>query len=150
MLKVIGSTPFSTARFNNLASVLILRNRFSRADLVQSPPNLTAMSGYRSMKTQGRCVGSNASAPKQDGADKINANKRFVAATVVTFSTSAPSIIDLDHRCITSCIICLTKKFGIGVDLAHSVPDSFVLGASAVQLADLYRQKRLSGSAKGT
>lgn len=75
------------------------------------------------------------------GPRKINANKRrFVAATVVTFGTSARSITDLDHRRIASRIICLTKKFGVGVDLAHAVPDSFVLGASTIQFADLCRQ----------
>lgn len=64
---------------------------------------------------------------------------------MVTFGTSARSITDFDHRCIASFIVCLSKSSGIGVDLAHAAPDSFVRGA-AVQLCSLYNQQELSGN----
>ena len=48
---VIGSIPFLIESLINRASFLIRRNRFSTAEVVQSPPNLAAMSDSHQLKS---------------------------------------------------------------------------------------------------
>ena len=129
---VIGSIPLATALLMSSASDLIRRNRLSMADLVQSPPNLRAISNEK--------INENT-----DEWYPVRERRNSIDCTLALWLTG-DRILKGDCKRVLSSGDGRREKLCVPVDSSHTTPDSLISSTISIKFSNNWRFKGLSGS----